>query len=250
VTSPRLLVIQPSDHDPLGRLEDWLRASGAELDIVVPAKDELPALDGYQGVVCLGGEMGALDDAEHPWLANVRQLLSKAVATKTPTLAVCLGAQLLAVATGGQARRGGNGPEVGVLLIAKRDTAAADPLFGELPLTPDVVQFHHDEITMLPPVAQLLASSPSYPNQAFRVGASAYGVQFHIETTPEIVLEWARLSPDEAATARAGQLEPDFLVEAHVTLEEVWQPFVQRFVQLSAGELTPAADYSKSLSLV
>jgi GMP synthase-like glutamine amidotransferase len=250
VTLPRLLVIQPSEHDPLGPLGEWLTDAGAALDIVMPERDGLPPLDGYQGVVCLGGPMGALDDSQHPWLADVRLMLSKAVATKVPTLAVCLGAQLLAVATGGQVRRGGQGPEVGVLLVAKRDTAARDPLFAELPLTPDVLQFHHDEIALLPPGAELLASSPRYPNQAFRVGSVAYGVQFHIETTPEIVLKWAALEPEEAALARPGQLEPDFLAEAHVTLAEVWQPFAQRFVQLSAGELEPARGSVRTLPLV
>jgi GMP synthase-like glutamine amidotransferase len=250
VTPPRLLVIQPSDADPAGRLADWLTEAGADLHLVAPAREPLPDLDGYQGVVCLGGEMGALDDGEYPWLSDVRLLLSKALATKTPTLAICLGAQLLAAATGGQVRRGDKGPEVGVLLVAKRDTAARDPLFAELPLTPDVLQFHHDEIALLPPGAELLASSPRYPNQAFRVGSVAYGVQFHIETTPEIVLKWAELAPDEAALARPGQLEPDALVEAHVTLAEVWQPFAQRFVRLSAGELESAAGSLRSLPLV
>ena len=250
MTSPRLLVIQPSDTAPVGRLEEWLTGAGAEIHVVAPSREPLPPLDEYQGLVCLGGEMGALDDREHPWLADVRLLLSKAVATKTPTLAVCLGAQLLAVATGGQVRRGDRGPEVGVLLVAKRDTAARDPLFAELPLTPDVLQFHHDEISLLPPGAELLASSPRYANQAFRVGSVAYGVQFHIETTPEIVLKWAELAPDEAALARPGQLEPDALVEAHITLAEVWQPFVRRFVQLSAGEIEPVAASSRSLPLV
>ncbi|MEV6611536.1 type 1 glutamine amidotransferase [Kutzneria sp. NPDC051319] len=247
---PRLLVIQPSDHDPVGRLGDWLTEAGAELDVVAPAREELPALDGYEGLVCLGGDMGALDDREHPWLGDVRLLLSKAVATKVPTLAVCLGAQLLAAATGGQVRRGKEGPEVGVLLVAKRDTAGRDPLFAELPLTPDVLQFHHDEIAMLPPGAELLASSPRYPNQAFRVGSVAYGVQFHIETTPEIVLNWAALAPGEAALARPGQFEPAYLAEAHVTMAEVWQPFAQRFVQLTAGQLEPALTSVRTLPLV
>ena len=54
-----------------------------------------------------------------------------------------------------------------------------------------MLQFHHDEISELPTGATLLASSPMYANQAFRVGRHVYGLQFHIETTPEIVHEWA-----------------------------------------------------------
>src|SRR4051812_13429374 len=134
VTAPRLLVLQPDVSDPLGTLEEWLTAAGAELDVVRPAEQPVPAtLEGYQGLVVLGGPMGALDDLEHPWLADVRKLLSHSVAKKVPALAICLGAQLLAVATGGQVRRGPKGPEVGVMLVAKRDVAGRDPLFADLP---------------------------------------------------------------------------------------------------------------------
>ncbi|SER79130.1 GMP synthase-Glutamine amidotransferase [Lentzea xinjiangensis] len=251
MTAPRLLVLQPSPSDPLAKLGDWLEADGVELHLVSLKEEPAPTdLDGYQGVICLGGEMGALDDLEHPWLADVRRLLSQAVAKRLPTLAICLGAQLLAAATGGQVRRGPNGPEVGILLVAKRDGAGKDPLFADLPWTPDVVQFHHDEVHLLPPGAEHLAASPKYPNQAFRVGACAYGLQFHIETTPEIVQAWAAKAPDEAACARAGHFDQDFLEEAHRDLEEVWHPFVQRFAKLVRGELAPAGPMGTPLPLV
>ncbi|NUT94271.1 MAG: type 1 glutamine amidotransferase, partial [Saccharothrix sp.] len=133
-------MLQPDDSDPIARLGDWLTGAGAVLDVLKPFERPVPeTLDGYDGVVCLGGAMGALDDVEHPWLADVRRLLSHAVSKRVPTLALCLGAQLLAVATGGQVRRGPQGPEVGVLLVAKRDVAGADPLFADLPWTPDVL---------------------------------------------------------------------------------------------------------------
>ncbi|WP_433268875.1 type 1 glutamine amidotransferase [Actinosynnema sp. CS-041913] len=234
----RLLVLQPDRSDPIGRLGDWLTGAGAVLDVLEPQERPVPAtLDGYQGVVCLGGAMGALDDVDHPWLADVRKLLSHAVAKRVPTLGICLGGQLLAAATGGQIRRGPRGPEVGVLLVAKRDVAGSDPLFGDLPWTPDVLQFHVDEIALLPPTAELLASSPMYQNQAFRVGDNAYGVQFHIETTPEMVLDWARGAPDAAACARPGQFDPERLERGHEDIREVWQPFAERFVRLAAGDL-------------
>ncbi|MDQ3886302.1 MAG: type 1 glutamine amidotransferase, partial [Actinomycetota bacterium] len=123
------------------------------------------------------------------------------------------------------------------LLVAKRDAAALDPLFGPVPLTPDVIQFHYDEIAQLPLGATLLASSPRYPNQAFRVGPCAYGIQFHIETTPATVLTWARRDPLAAATAAEGQLDPAYLEQVHADLVEVWRPFAQRFVTLVAGEI-------------
>ncbi|QFZ16882.1 type 1 glutamine amidotransferase [Saccharothrix syringae] len=243
----RLLVLQPDHDDPPARLGDWLTAAGAVLDVVRPFEQPVPDdLDGYDGVVCLGGGMGALDDAGHPWLADVRRLLSHAVSRRVPLLAVCLGAQLLAAATGGQVRPARQGPEVGVMLVAKRDAAGDDPLFADLPWTPDVLQFHTDEVSLLPPTAVLLASSPRCANQAFRVGDRAYGVQFHVETTPEVVLKWAEGYPGTAAGARPGWLDPDRLAAAHEDIREVWQPFAERFVRLAAGGLTT----SRNLPLV
>lgn len=251
MTAPRLLVLQPAASDPLGTLEEWLTGAGAEVDVVRVWEQPVPeSLDGYQGLVCLGGPMGALDDLEFPWLAAVRKLLSQSVAKKVPALAICLGAQLLAAATGGQVRRGPKGPEVGVLLVAKRDVSSRDPLFADLPWTPDVLQFHEDEVHVLPPSAEHLAASPKYDNQAFRVGESAYGLQFHIETTPEIVLEWALHSPDSAALARPGTFEAERLAEAHADIAEVWQPFAVRFVHLTSGELSPGGHVGIELPLV
>lgn len=246
----RLLIIQPDSSDPLGPLGDWLTEAGAELDVRLPPRDELPAdLDGYRGVVCLGGGMGAEDDAKHPWLADVRRLLSKAAAKQLPTLGICLGAQLLAVATGGRVEVGADGPEVGPHLVAKKDAAWIDPLFAELPLMQDVLQFHSDAITRLPPGAELLASAPRYPNQAFRFGRCVYGVQFHIETTPAVVESWAAESPQEAEFARPGSLEHDALTTVHTDIAETWGPFAQRFVRLAAGDLEPAAESQRSLPL-
>jgi GMP synthase-like glutamine amidotransferase len=178
--------------------------------------------------------MGALDDERYPWLRKVRSLLSEAVRREIPVLAICLGAQLLAEATGGRVRAARGGPESGTLLVAKRDAAGEDPLFGSIPLTPDVLQFHQDEVVGLPPSAQLLASAPKGENQAFRVGSCAYGLQFHIETSTEIVLEWVRDEPEIAAAARAGQFEPDHLEAFHRDLAETWRPFAERFVELAA----------------
>jgi len=235
-----VLVIEPSEVDPVERLGEWLVQAGAELTVCRPAADGVPErLDEIDGLVCMGGEMGAYDDADHPWLAALRSLLAIAVARRVPVLGVCLGGQLLAAATGGAVRRAADGPEVGTLLIAKRDAAAHDPLFAQLPLTPDVIQFHYDEISRLPPGATLLASSPRYANQAFRVGVAGYGLQCHIETSPATVLSWARRDP--AGSFPATQLGPDHLTQVHADIAQAWQPFAARFVALSGGELAPAA---------
>jgi len=239
VTLPHLLVIQLDDQDPIGPLGDWLTGAGATLDTRGP--DNLPeSTAGYEGLVCLGGPMGATDDLDFPWLADVRRLLAEATTRQLPTLAICLGAQLLAVATGGLVTKGPDGPEVGPLLVAKRDVGWQDPLFADMPFMPDVMQFHADIIQRLPARAALLASSTLYPNQAFRVGRCAYGLQFHIETTAEQIEAWAAGAPDTAEFARPGDLDHNRLVQVHAEIEDTWRPFAALFVKLAAGELSPA----------
>jgi GMP synthase-like glutamine amidotransferase len=231
MTAP-LLVVQVDPTDPPARLGDWLVEDGHELDVRdLSAGAPLPAdLSGHSGMVVLGGAMGAQDDAEYPYLADVRALLRRAVDEEVPALGICLGGQLLAVATGGRVERNPDGPEIGVQLVAKRSVSATDPLFAALPITPDVLQWHVDAVTVLPPGAQQLASSPVCENQAFRVGRLAWGLQFHIETTPEIVRSWAE-EDDEladwdlaAVVARAESRDAD--------LVEAWRPFAASFAKI------------------
>jgi GMP synthase-like glutamine amidotransferase len=223
----RVLVVQNSASDPLGRLGAWLADAGLEL-VEVPGP-ELPAdLTDFAGLVVLGGDMGVADDAIAPWLPHERALLREAVEREVPTLAICLGAQLLATASGGRVEPDPDGPEIGAQLVAKRTAASSDPLFGSLPITPDVHQWHYDAITVLPPGALLLASSPRGEHQAYRLGRLAWAVQFHIETTPDTLREWARADaprlPEydlDAVLARAGEVDDDFA--------EVWSAFAAAF---------------------
>ncbi len=227
--SRSVLVVQNAASDPVGRLGGWLRDAGLTLDVRDGAW--LPELNGYDGLVVLGGGMSATDDERAPWLPSVRALLAQALADETPTLAVCLGAQLLAVALGGRVGRNPDGPEFGAQLVAKRANAATDPLFRDLPITPDVIQWHYDAVLDLPPSAVLLASSPVCEVQAFRAGRLAWGIQFHIETTPAVVRQWAATD----AAALAGY-DVDLLLErseaVHGDIAEVWQPFAATFARV------------------
>ena len=232
----RLLVVVPSDTDPPTRLGEWLRDAGLELDERrLSTGAPLPAdLTGFDGLLVMGGPQSSLDDETvSPELVGVRHLLAQALAADVPTLAICLGAQLLAQVGGGSTRVGQDGPEVGATLVAKRDAADADPLFGPLPLSPDVLQWHHDEIDRLPTGATLLASNPRYAHQAYRVGQRVYGLQFHVETDEALVRQWAESDPVgvaasgvdvETICARAAAVLPD--------LAEVWAPFAGRFADL------------------
>ncbi len=230
-----ILVLQNDASDPVGPLGEWLADAGATLEIRdlssgAGVPDELVA---FGGVVVLGGGMSATDDARTPWLPAVRALLRDAVAQEVPVLAVCLGAQLLAVATGGTVGRNPDGPEYGAGLIAKRAASAGDPLFGPLPITPDVIQWHQDAVLRLPPGAQLLATSVLCEVQAFRLGRLAWGVQFHLETTPELVRSWA----DEDVLRLEGYDVAALLERsdaAHADVAETWAPFAAAFAGVVA----------------
>jgi GMP synthase-like glutamine amidotransferase len=228
----RALVVQHTDSDGPGWLGDWLTEHGIRLDVRCPyAGDELPSRIDADLFVVLGGEMGAHDDDVAPWLPAVRDLLATAVADRLPTLGICLGAQLLAVACGGEVRRGPAGPEVGVSPLVLTAAAADDPVFGGAPARLPALQWHWDAVTALPPDATLLAGSAAYAYQVFRVGDLAWGVQPHPEVSAEVVAEWA--SADAAQLAARGidaGAAVASLEVAEAELAAVWHPLVDRLV--------------------
>ena len=236
----RTLVIENDPTNDVRRLGDWLVEGGLALEVVrPPAGQPLPqTLDGYAALVVLGGEQHTGDPAVG-WFPALEGLLRKAVRYEVPTLAVCLGAQLLATAHAGTVERSPAGPEIGPRLVARRDAAERDALWAPVPLAPDVLQWHHDEITELPIGATLLAASTYYPHQAFRLGAKAWGVQFHLECDTAMVAHW--VSRNAAVLDDLGY-DPADLIDACDALmpdfEEVWRPFALRFAAIASGTLS------------
>lgn len=222
---PTALVVQHAAIEGVGHFADWLPRHGLDLRIVRPYDGEpLPDEVDDGALIVMGGPMGATDDADVPWLRPTKALLADAVERGLPTLGVCLGAQLLAVATGGAVERGSAGPELGLDTV---EISVADALFdvGTIP----VVQWHYDTVTLLPPAATLIGSSARYASQAFRVGDAAWGVQFHVEATPEMVRDWAAAEQlDESALA-------DPVVAAGPALRETGERVARRFAALVAG---------------
>jgi GMP synthase (glutamine-hydrolysing) len=186
---PRLLVLQHIACEPPGVYEDVLREHGAELRRVeVDEGEPLPDWREFDALLAMGGPMGARDDADHPWLAPERELVREAVEAGRPVLGVCLGVQLLAAALGARVYAAERA-EVGLLDVELTAEGRADPLFAGLDDRFVSLQWHGDTFD-LPGDAVRLASSPLIANQAFRAGERAYGVQFHLEVTGEMAVEW------------------------------------------------------------
>jgi GMP synthase-like glutamine amidotransferase len=169
--------------------EDVLLERGAAIERVeLDEGERVPDGRAFDAIVAMGGPMSVNDEDTLPWLAEEKAFISEAVRARTPFWGVCLGVQLLAASLGARVYTGEE-PEVGLLPVDLTEEGRSDPLFGELPRRLITLQWHSDTFD-LPAGAVRLASSPSYPNQAFRF-ANAYGVQFHLEVSNEMAREWA-----------------------------------------------------------
>ncbi|WP_326552653.1 type 1 glutamine amidotransferase [Micromonospora sp. NBC_01813] len=247
------LVIENDPSNDLRRLGEWLAEAGLPTQVHRPyADDPVPADPaGHAAVIVLGGRHRADEpDPAAPWLPAVEGLLRKAVRQRIPTLAIGLGAQLLATAHAGTVERSAAGPEIGPALVGKRDAAGTDPLFRYVPLAPDVLQWHVHEITELPHGAVLLAASTHYPHQAFRLGDRAWGLQFHIECDRDMISTWASGSTILAELRLPADVVVDACVEVLGEIEDVWQPFAARFAALALGQLPGSDDIRRTLPLL
>ncbi|NHT17164.1 type 1 glutamine amidotransferase [Cellulomonas sp. IC4_254] len=207
MTSPRpVLVLTHVAHEGPGLVARALDGLPITTRTVLDdPSPRLPAVADLAGLVVMGGPQDADDDAGHPGLAAERRLLAEAVDAGVPTLGVCLGMQLLALALGAPLHRR-NGTEIG---FAPVDVVAHDPLLAPAGPRPTVLHWHADAVD-LPAGATLLASTEVTPVQAFRAG-SAVGTQFHLEVDATVLDLWlatpqmvADLEPDEVAAIRLG----------------------------------------------
>jgi GMP synthase (glutamine-hydrolysing) len=200
--SPRILVVENEPAAGIGNFGDWLQEAGLVLEICRPhARSPVPAATGADGLIVLGGPMGARDDDRAPWLPATRGLLRRAAEARTPTLGICLGAQLLALGCGGQVEPGAHGCHIGP--VWETIDVPDDPLLSGLPSPAPFVHWHCDVITRLPEGAAVLAHTRAYPHQAFRLGRRAWGVQFHPEATIANLTAWAELTGLGADDAQA-----------------------------------------------
>lgn len=225
---PILVVEHQADADA-ALVGERLDAAGTRWVRVGPqAPGQIPSTArGFAGLVVLGGSADPDDDAGAPWLPPVRSLLASAVADGVPTLGICLGAQLLAVALAGAVRPLPAGPEMGLLTVELTEAAAHDAVLAGAPATASVLQWHRWEVSRLPEGAVVLASSVACPVQAFRVGDRAWGWQFHAEALPRTAARWA--ADDDGALRAAGTSGEEVVEQmaaAEAALRATWSPVI------------------------
>ncbi len=190
-----LHIIQNDPAVPPGNILDGL---GISHTVHHPYRgDRLPDVGAVSALIVMGGAMGANDDDRYPFLSALKNLIRAAVAARIPFLGICLGGQLLAAACGARVLSH-RWEELGTLNVALTEAGKTDSLFRGITEEFTTFQWHHDSFD-IPDGGVLLATSAACRHQAFRVGDSAWGLQFHPEVTQAIIRDWCAWDCSTAA---------------------------------------------------
>lgn len=217
---PKLLVFQHVAHEILGTLDPLLRGSGFRIKYVNFQRhpDIVPNLNGYDGLIVLGGPMNVDEVDGYPHLETEVNLIREAVELGMPILGICLGSQLIAKALGAKVKKNRE-KEIGWYDVAPTKAGKDDPLVSHFAGTEKIFQWHGD-IFEIPRGALLLASSKLCKNQAFRFGENVYGFQFHLEVDEPMVERWLRIPQNKKEIEETnGKIDPDKIREdthAHI----------------------------------
>lgn len=206
---PRLLVIQHLEREGPGQFAAAAAARGWGLEVLRPDLGQ-PLRDPRPDdiLLVLGGPMGVaqIGDPALAWLAEEVALLQRVLAQQQPVIGICLGAQLLAHAAGGTVEplTCGDPPvavrELGWGAVSFHGDPSQEPLLRGLEASELMLHWHGDRVR-LPAAAALLGSTLLCPEQIFRLGARAYGLQCHVEVLPGDLQRW--LEEDVAYVAGA-----------------------------------------------
>lgn len=204
----RLLTIVHQDDSGPGVFLNAINAAGAQAYIWKPADYETAPADpaDYDAILTFGGEVHPVQDGDFPWLVTERGFLTRALEQNVPLFGVCLGSQLIAQAAGARARLASR-PEIGWYEVGLTPQAESDPLFAPLAASHpagrfEALQWHSYEVE-LPQGAVALARN-DLCLQSYRIGDSAWGIQFHAEVTGPDFQHWLELDGAGPDAAQAG----------------------------------------------
>jgi GMP synthase-like glutamine amidotransferase len=213
--------LQHVPFEGLGSIEPWLRAAKYEISSTrFYESADLPLPNDVDLLIVMGGPMSVNEEAEHPWLAQEKRFIRSCIHAGKPVLGICLGSQLIASAMGARVYRH-HRKEIGWFPI--QSTRSDEDSGFHFPSSVDV--FHwHGETFELPAGATLLAKSEACDNQAFQLGQSVIGLQFHLETTPDAAREIVSHCRAELSPADYVQSEATILAasrEKYVTINNL-----------------------------
>ncbi len=204
----RVLVLQHVESEGLGIINKAVKQSGIQTDFIrIFKNDRIPkSLEGYNGIIILGGPMGVYEEDIYPFIKDEIALIKNVIRDDSPILGICLGAQMLAKAVGADVYKGKK-KEIGWYKIKLSDEGKRDSLFIGLPDEFTVFQWHGDtfdlgtDLKSVP--GKCLAFSELFPNQIIKVGKNAYGLQFHLEVTEDMIKNWIDVNDRELASVKS-----------------------------------------------
>ncbi len=243
----KLLVLQHVPHELLGTLNPLLKRAGFRIRYVNFARhpQAQPSLDGYDGIVVLGGPMSVNDTGRLPHLTTEMRLIEHAMKQTLPVLGICLGAQLIAKTLGAKVYPNQE-KEIGWYDVSPTDAAESDPLLAEFHERETIFQWHGDTFD-IPKTSSHLAFSNLCANQAFRYGANVYGFQFHLEVDEPMIHRWLRVPENRKEIASLGH--PQSAERIHGETPE----HMSRLIQLSQrvfGEFINLFGFEKTRCLL
>jgi len=206
----RVHYLQHVPFEGPGSIEPWLRTAGHEVTHTRFFESaRLPDPHSVDLLIVLGGPMSANDDSQLPWLAEEKSYIRSCIRLGKSVLGICLGAQLIARAMGARVYRN-HVKEIGWLPV---QGLRGKPGEGSIFRFPRAFEaFHwHGETFDLPPGAVHIARSEGCEHQAFQLGASVIGLQFHLETTPEAARQMVANCRAELLPSRYVQSETAIL---------------------------------------
>jgi GMP synthase (glutamine-hydrolysing) len=191
-----ILIVKHVDIEGPGLIEGCLSQEKIPYRALsLESGSHLPKLDDLTHIVILGGPMNVYEEDRYPFLIEEDLFIKEAIQRGKSILGICLGAQLITKALGAKVFKAPI-KEIGWYDVSLTRIGSIDPFFSHLPKTFSVFQWHGDTFE-IPHGAILIATSPLVPHQAFRYGDNAYGLQFHLEVTQEMIRQWMETYEDE-----------------------------------------------------
>jgi len=193
----------------LGSIEHWLRSARAEVTGTKFFESSMvPNVKNVDLLVVMGGPMSVNDAGDLSWLVAEKHFIRQAIEAGKAVVGICLGAQMIASALGARVYPNRE-KEIGWFPISSVQTCTPQPVFV---FPPESLVFHwHGETFDLPSKAIQLARSVACENQAFQIGRRVFGLQFHLETTPQSTRDIVSNCRSELVPSRYVQSEAQIL---------------------------------------